>query len=543
MTNDVQWLTHLLVESSILNPKHCQILRSRLPKDIDAREFSEILQDYDLCPDKELLKSLLEQALQQDRAGVKPPCNPFATEEERAAAVQTATQTQPSSDASRAVATTPRFENETVAKPAPVARPSTPLETKRPAMQPKSEPARQTVRNPPADVRSVGSSPSALSDATPAFDRPHAAAMPSFDAATIDSEPAARNLLAQALLACQRQGISDLHLSAGSRPFGRKDRQIAYLGSAPLSAAKADLLNKSFLSPRKRQAFEESRDLDYALELGPGARFRINVMQHKDGVAGTYRVVTERIRSLAELGFEATGQIEKLLDYHNGLVLLTGPAGSGKSTTLAALVDYMNEHRTDHIISVEQPIEFVHRSRQCQITQREVGSHTQTFHSALKGALRQDPDIIVIGEMRDLQTIEMAISASETGHLVIGTMHTSDASTTLNRLLDVFPAAQQQQIRAMVSESLRGIICQRLLPGRNGGTHLAAELLISNVAVKNLIRESKIEGLSNVIETGASQGMILMDKSIMKLWQSGAISGSVARANLVSEMLKAQIPA
>lgn len=372
---------------------------------------------------------------------------------------------------------------------------------------------------------------------------PSARGMPVFNSQSAMTPDAARQTIAQALLACQSQGISDLHLSAGSRPFARKDRRVVYLGDSPLDAICTRNLNTAFLSPLKSEQLESDHDLDYALSLGENARFRVNVMKHKDGYAGTYRVVANRIRSLQELGFESTEHLEKLLDYHNGLILVTGPVGSGKSTTLAALVDYMNQHRRDHIICVEEPIEIAHRSAQCQITQREVGSHTKSFRSALKGALRQDPDIIVIGEMRDLETIEMAISASETGHLVIGTMHTSNAATTLNRLLDVFPAAQQQQIRAMVSESLRGIICQRLLPGKDSGTHLATELLISNVAVKNMIRESKIDGLSNVIETGVRQGMVLMDKSIMKLWQSGKVSASVARSNLVSDMLKNQIPA
>ena len=230
-----------------------------------------------------------------------------------------------------------------------------------------------------------------------------------------------------------------------------------------------------------------------------------------------------------------------MLSYHNGLILITGPVGSGKTTTLASMVAYLNETRTDHIITVEDPIEVVQPAKGCNVTQREVGPHTRTFATALKGALREDPDIIVIGELRDLETIEMAISASETGHLVIGTMHTSDAATTLNRLLDVFPPAQQTQIRASVAESLRGIVCQRLLPGADGGLVLACEILVSNTAIQNLIREGKSTGLRNTMETGVKEGMCLMDNVVFGLWQERKISAEVALANITNRVLKAKI--
>jgi twitching motility protein PilT len=230
-----------------------------------------------------------------------------------------------------------------------------------------------------------------------------------------------------------------------------------------------------------------------------------------------------------------------MLSYHNGLILVTGPVGSGKTTTLASMVAYLNETRTDHIITVEDPIEVVQPARGCNVTQREVGPHTRTFASALKGALREDPDIIVIGELRDLETIEMAISASETGHLVIGTMHTSDAATTLNRLLDVFSPAQQAQIRASVAESLRGIVCQRLLPGTDGGLVLACEILVSNTAIQNLIREGKSAGLRNTMETGVKEGMCLMDNAVFALHQDRAISSEVAMQNINNRVLRARI--
>jgi len=220
---------------------------------------------------------------------------------------------------------------------------------------------------------------------------------------------------------------------------------------------------------------------------------------------------------------------------------VTGPVGAGKTTTLAALVNELNKNRQDHIITVEDPVEIVQESIGCNVTQRQVGEHTRSFASALKGALREDPDIMAIGELRDLETIEMAISASETGHLVIGTMHTSDASTTLNRLLDVFPPAQQSQIRSSVAESLRGVLCQRLLPTKSGGLVLACEILTSNPAVAALIREGKMQGLRNVMETGVQEGMCVMENSVMELWRAGTITAETARLNVSTKQIMAQI--
>jgi len=245
---------------------------------------------------------------------------------------------------------------------------------------------------------------------------------------------------------------------------------------------------------------------------------------------------------MPELGFaEHIDTLKKLLSYHNGLVLITGPVGSGKTTTLASMVAYLNETRKDHIITVEDPIEVIQAPKGCNVTQRQVGDHTKTFFTALKGALREDPDIIVIGELRDLETIEMAVSAAETGHLVIGTMHTSDAATTLNRLLDVFPAAQQTQIRASVAESLRGIVCQRLLPSPRGGLVMACEILVNTIAIANLVREGKTTGLRNTMETGVREGMCLMDNVAFGLCQEGKISKETARSVISNRALLAKI--
>jgi twitching motility protein PilT len=343
------------------------------------------------------------------------------------------------------------------------------------------------------------------------------------------------------LQACAREGVSDLHLSAGALAFVRRKRALSPISRVPLAAADALRLNTVLLAPHQRELFLERKDFDFALALDTANRYRVNLMFHKGGAAGSYRIVAAKIPKLDALGLRNLDSVRKLLSYHNGLILVTGPVGAGKTTTLAAMVAELNEKRSDHIITVEDPIEVVQVSQGCAVTQREVGPHTCSFASALKGALREDPDVIVIGELRDLETIEMAISASETGHLVIGTMHTSDASTTLNRLLDVFPPAQQTQIRASVAESLRGVVCQRLLPGVDGGLVLACEILIGNPAVSALIRDGKISGLRNVLETGQRDGMCLMESSVFALYQSKMITAETARANISNRLIRGRI--
>lgn len=344
------------------------------------------------------------------------------------------------------------------------------------------------------------------------------------------------------LRASTQWGASDLHLSTGARPFVRKHRTLSYLSDHTLTSDEAERLNLALLSEGQRLTFQERRDYDCALALHSGERYRVNLMCHKEGVAGAYRIVTAEPRPLSELGFAThLPTLEKMLSYHNGLILVTGPVGSGKTTTLAAMVSYLNHTRTDHIISVEDPIEVVQTPHGCNVTQREVGAHTKSFFTALKGALREDPDVIVIGELRDLETIEMAISASETGHLVIGTMHTSDAATTLNRIVDVFPPAQQTQIRGSVAESLRGVICQRLLPAADGSLTLACEILVNNAAVQNLIREGKTQGVRNTMETGAREGMCLMDSVVFNLWQTKRITAETAHANISNRVLRTRI--
>ncbi len=368
------------------------------------------------------------------------------------------------------------------------------------------------------------------------------AASIAFDAVAKMDAAALAGAMRTLLKATAAQGASDLHLSTGARPFIRQQRALAYLSDHVLTAEDALRLNTALLAESQKKIFLERKDYDYALAVSAADRYRVNLMFHKNGAAGSYRMVPAETRTLEQLGYtKHLETLKKMLSYHNGLILITGPVGSGKTTTLASMVAYLNETRTDHIITVEDPIEVVQPAKGCNVTQREVGPHTKSFASALKGALREDPDVIVIGELRDLETIEMAISASETGHLVIGTMHTSDAATTLNRLLDVFPPAQQTQIRASVAESLRGIVCQRLLPAVGGGLTLACEILISNTAIQNLIKEGKTQGLKNTMETGVKEGMCLMDNVVFSLWQQKKITAETALANITNRVLRAKI--
>jgi twitching motility protein PilT len=291
-----------------------------------------------------------------------------------------------------------------------------------------------------------------------------------------------------------------------------------------------------FLDEAQLARLRDQGDVDFAYTNSRG-RYRTSVVRQRLGYDLAFRIISTNLLTLDELGMPP--QLKLLTQYHNGLVLVTGPMGSGKTTTLAALVQEINLHRNDHIITLEEPIEYIIPSAGCQVTQREVHTHTKSFAAALRGALREDPDVIMVGEMRDLETIQLAISASETGHLVLGTLHTSNASRTLDRLLDVFPTDQRDQIRIMVSESLRGIVSQQLIPREDGnGRVVAMEIMTNSPAIANVIRESKTFMLPGIIQTGRKAGMILMDDSIAGLYRQGLISSEEAlfRADNKTEM-------
>ncbi len=388
---------------------------------------------------------------------------------------------------------------------------------------------------PPMPVGDSGSRPAVKASA------PAGAPQFPFDQIAAMDDAALAKAMRQLLIDAGKYGASDLHLSAGSKPFVRRLRALTPITDHVLKDDESLRLNTVLLAEHQKKIYLERRDYDLALALDATNRYRVNLMFHKWGPSGSYRMVPAGIPKLDNLGLRNLDAIRKLLSYHNGLILITGPVGAGKTTTLAAMVAELNEQREDHIITVEDPIEVVQLPKGCNVTQREVGPHTRSFFTALKGALREDPDVIVIGELRDLETIEMAISASETGHLVIGTMHTSDASTTLNRLLDVFPPAQQTQIRASVAESLRGVVCQRLLPGIDGGLVTACEIMVSNTAIQALIREGKTAGLRNTMETGVKEGMCIMENVVLELYQQKKISKETALINVSTKNVRMKI--
>ena len=338
----------------------------------------------------------------------------------------------------------------------------------------------------------------------------------------------------------KESGASDIHLSVNSPPIWRRYGLLEpiWLQAEPLHPAQTEQLAAGFLTPEQLQQLATRGDVDFAYATSIG-RFRASVVRQRTGCNIVFRIISDTVRSMDELGLPE--QLKLLTQFHNGLVLVTGSVGSGKSTTLAALVDEINRNRQDHIITLEDPIEYIIPSRGCHVTQREVHTHTKSFANALRGALREDPDVIMVGEMRDLETISLAITASETGHLVLGTLHTSNAARTLDRLLDVFPTDQRDQIRIMVSESLRGIVSQQLIPRADGsGRALAIEILTNTPAVGNVIREAKTFMLPGIIQTGKKLGMKLMDDSLQELFLAGTITAeeAVYRAEDKMTMMK-----
>ncbi len=329
------------------------------------------------------------------------------------------------------------------------------------------------------------------------------------------------------LILTKERGASDLHLAAGTPPTLRINGKLTRLNDTVLSQDDLHGMLCHILTDEQRARFEEQRDLDFALELANVGRFRVNAFTQRHGESMVLRLIPSTISTLDDLGMPAV--LKDLAMEKRGLVLVTGPTGSGKSTTLAAMVDHANAHRDDHIITIEDPIEFVHESKRCNINQREVGPHTQSFTAALRSALREDPDVILVGEMRDLETIAQAITAAETGHLVFSTLHTSSAPQTVSRVVDVFPPHQQEQIRVQVAESLLCVVAQTLIPTLDGSGRVAAvEIMIGTPAVRNMIRENKVHQLPSVIQTGAKDGMQSLDQHLKTLVKQRRISAEEA---------------
>jgi len=330
---------------------------------------------------------------------------------------------------------------------------------------------------------------------------------------------------AQLLLTTIEKKASDLHLTVGDPPMLRihgsiqpLDEKAARLTQEDLHASLYDILNEE-----QRKRLERDKELDFALELKNVGRFRANTFYTRRGEGAAFRYIPTQIKSLTELGLpEET--LKHLCDRRKGLILVTGPTGSGKSTSLAAMVDYINSNRYEHIITIEDPIEFIHEHKKCMVNQREVGSNTQSFANALRSALREDPDVILVGEMRDLETISLALTAAETGHLVFGTLHTMNAPKTVDRVIDVFPPQQQQQVRIMFAEAVIAVISQVLLKKRDGNGRMAAlEIMVATTAVKNLIREGKTHQLPSIIQTSQKVGMQNMEQVLKNLAMSGKV--------------------
>ena len=317
------------------------------------------------------------------------------------------------------------------------------------------------------------------------------------------------------------RGGSDLHLRAGRPPIIRESGELVALDEPPMSGEEVELLLRSIMAERDFAAWRDGGDADFAYEIAETGRFRCNAARDRVGPVGVFRMIPTAIRTAEDLGL--TREVQALCQLTKGLVLVTGPTGSGKSTTLAALVDVVNATRSDHILTIEDPIEFVHQSRRCVITQRQVGVHTKSFKSALRAALREDPDVILVGELRDLETVSIALETAETGHLVFGTLHTTTAASTIDRIIDQFPTDRQSQVRVMLAESFRGVVAQTLCKKVGGGRIAAYEVLLANPAVANLIREGKTFQIPSIMQTNRRQGMVTLNDALLDLVERNLI--------------------
>ncbi len=332
-----------------------------------------------------------------------------------------------------------------------------------------------------------------------------------------------------------KEGASDCHISAGEPPMIRIHGDLKKLDHPELTSEETHALIYDLMNDTQRKSFEEKRECDFSFELGDIARFRVNVFVQQRGLAAVFRNIPTLILPLEKLGMPPI--LRQLCDKEKGLILVTGPTGSGKSTTLAAMVDYLNNTFEGHIITIEDPIEFVHKSKKCLVNQRELGVHTLSFANALKSALREDPDIVLVGEMRDLETIQLALTAAETGHLVFGTLHTSSAPKTVDRIIDAFPPAQQAQIRTQLSEALEAVVTQTLLKKKTGGRVAALEVLVATTAVRNLIREAKLHQIPGIMQASQKDGMQTMDMALVELATRGVVHKAEAQARSMNPNL------
>lgn len=330
-----------------------------------------------------------------------------------------------------------------------------------------------------------------------------------------------------------KNNSSDLHISAGMPPMIRVDGDLRKLEVEALDHQLVSKILSDIMNDKQRKEYEEHLETDFSFEIEGLSRFRVNAFNQLRGPAAVFRVIPSKILSLSELNLPPI--FTELASYPKGMVLITGPTGSGKSTTLAAIIDYINQSCFDHILTVEDPIEFVHTSKKSLVNQREVHRDTFSFSAALRSALREDPDIILVGELRDLETIRLAMTAAETGHLVFGTLHTNSASKTINRIVDVFPAEEKSMVRTMLSESLQAVVAQSLLKKIGGGRVAALEIMICNAAIRNLIREDKIAQMYSTIQTGQAQGMMTLDQHLTQLLGKNLISREIAQSVAINK--------
>jgi twitching motility protein PilT len=371
--------------------------------------------------------------------------------------------------------------------------------------------------------------PGLVSDVSAATDAPVVAPEAgTYSRATTEERVAAEDInLHDLLIEVMDRGASDLHLTTGTRPTIRINGALHQLEDQPvLTPPVIQRVMYAAITQRQREKFEEELELDFAYSVPGRARFRVNLYRQRDAIGAAFRLIPYEIKPLESLGVPPG--VANFAMLPRGFVLVTGPTGSGKSTTLAAIVDLANRQRRDHILTVEDPIEFLHRHQGCLVNQREVGEDTHSFNAALKHALRQDPDIILVGEMRDLETISIALTAAETGHLVFGTLHTQDAAQTIDRVIDVFPTNQQQQVRVQLAGALQGIVCQTLCKTADGrGRAVATEVLVATPAIRNLIREGKTHQIYSAMQAGAQHGMHTMDQHLADLVNRGRITYEV----------------